>query len=139
MPKKRGSIYKGFSIHAAVLVGVVGVAGGIAYGAYVALPYVLGPTVAIHAPRPTEHGTVLISGDTKRVSKVAINELEVPITEHGGFEVERAYPPGYTVVIVEARDRFGRSRTETLTFITSEIHASQEENDNEESTSEDGA
>ena len=105
------------------------------YSAYVALPFIKGPLVVLHPPGQTLEGTVYISGSTERVSKLLINELEVPLSDTGTFAVERAYPAGYTVVIIQASDRFGRTRSETLTFVT-QPHASKKEVSTEESSSE---
>ncbi|MFQ5541102.1 MAG: hypothetical protein ACE5F4_02560 [Candidatus Paceibacteria bacterium] len=113
---------------ATLLVGA-GIIATLAYGVWVALPFIEGPRLALDAPEPTGSGTVIIRGITARVSSVSVNGLVVPLSDDGTFSVERAYPAGYTVVIVEAVDRFGRRRTEELTFVTkdSDNHASKEE------------
>ena len=121
------------SINAALVATVIGVVAVMLYSAYVALPFVQGPIITINEPVQTEAGTTLLSGTASRVSKLAINELEVPITDTGVFSVERAFPPGYTVVVIHASDRFGRDREHTLTFVT-QSHASKKESDNEESS-----
>lgn len=128
-------------VNATLMLGVAGMMILLAYGTYVALPYVLGPAVSVHAPKHMEDGTTILTGITKRVSKVTVNELEVPLNEDGAFSVERAYPPGYTVVIINAADRFGRRREAALSFITPKRHASEEKNDIDETgnNAEDGA
>lgn len=92
----------------------------VAYGLFVATPYLLGPSLTVRTPEEgatVSSPTVLVSGETERVSYVSINNLPVPLSEDGTFAVERAYPKGYTVIMVEARDRFGRSVTDTIRFI----------------------
>ncbi len=92
----------------------------IGYGLFVATPYLLGPSLTVVSP---EHGTTIssptitVSGKTERVSYLSINNLPIPLLEDGTFAVERAYPKGYTVLVVEARDRFGRIVTDTVRFI----------------------
>ena len=97
----------------------------IGYAAYAAYPMIRGPVLAVAEPEE-RGGTVVIEGETRRVSRLSINGLDVPITEGGSFVMERAYPVGYTVVVVHAEDRFGTSRERTLTFITN--HDVQKEN-----------
>lgn len=123
------------TVHAPFILGILGVIVVTLYSAYVALPFFQGPQIQIDTPGHTVHGTIYLSGTTERVSKLSINELEVPITDTGAFAVERAFPAGYTVVVIKASDRFGRSREEILTFVT-QPHASQEESSDQESDSE---
>jgi hypothetical protein len=95
----------------------------VGYSAYAAYPYLRGPVLTLNAPSSHTDDTV-ISGRTVRVSTLTIDGLPIPLDEQGAFSVERAYPPGYTVVTVRAADRFGRAVERTLTFITS-AYASQ--------------
>lgn len=128
-----------YPAYGALAAGAVLVLAVVAYGTWVALPFIEGPALALEAPRQTGGGVVVLSGSAARVSRLTINELEVPLTDDGRFVVERAYPAGYTVVTVTAFDRFGRSDERTLTFITNE-YASEKENDSddEENTGEAG-
>jgi hypothetical protein len=89
----------------------------IGYSAYAAYPYLRGPILTLDAPRQVGLDMVL-SGRTVRVSTLSVNGLPTPLDERGFFSLERAYPPGYTVVTVRVVDRFGRSVTRTLTFVT---------------------
>lgn len=100
-----------------LVVGVLVVLGIAAYGLFVATPYLLGPTLTILTPAEdsTVTGpTLTITGGTSRVAYVSVNDQPVPILEDGTFSVERSFPPGYTVIVIRARDRFGREITETL-------------------------
>lgn len=90
------------------------------YSLFVASPYLLGPSLTIHTPRQGEtvtSPTVTITGETARVSYLSVDDQAVPLAEDGSFAVERAYPPGYTVIVVRARDRFGREKVDTLTLV----------------------
>lgn len=98
----------------------LGLALVLGYSLFVAMPYLRGPSLTIVTP--VEGGTVTspiisIYGKTERVSYLAINDLPVPLLEDGTFAVERAYPPGYTVFTVRARDRFGREEVRTINFL----------------------
>jgi hypothetical protein len=90
------------------------------YSLFVASPYLLGPSLTLQVPRPGEtitSPTVTITGQTTRVSYLSIDDQAVPLAEDGSFTVERAYPPGYTVIVIRARDRFGREKVDTITFV----------------------
>lgn len=91
-----------------------------AYTLFASFSYLLGPSLTVVTPRQGSTvvtPTVTILGKTERVSYLSINDLAVPVLEDGTFAVERAYPPGYTVLVVRARDRFGRERVETIRFL----------------------
>lgn len=96
------------------------------YSAYAAYPFVRGPRITIDTPQEVG-GIVTIHGHTTRVSAVTVAGLPVPLDERGNFTVERAYPPGYTVIVVRAVDRFGRSRERTITFVTAPYDAQKTE------------
>ena len=87
------------------------------YALYTALPFLLGPYLTVRAE--TVAGVTTIQGETKRVSYLAINGAPVSLEETGRFSIERAYPLGYTAVQAQARDRFGRTITKTITFVVS--------------------
>jgi hypothetical protein len=88
------------------------------YSLYAAYPYLSGPSLTLYAT-PKE-ALVQVHGNTTRVSYLTINGVEVPTAEDGSFSVERAYPAGYTAVTAVGRDRFGRTITKTLTFVTAQ-------------------
>lgn len=102
----------------------------IGYSAYAAYPYLRGPILVLDEAAIGTSTT--ITGRTARVSSLTVNGLPIALDEKGVFSVERAYPPGYTVVTVRGVDRFQRSATRTLTFVT-KPYAS-EKNKNESGT-----
>lgn len=87
------------------------------YTLYALFPLLEGPRLLVQADTALS-GVTVISGETERVSFLAVNEEQVPVDEGGFFSVTRAYPPGYTALTVSARDRFGRERVKRLSFIT---------------------
>jgi hypothetical protein len=92
----------------------------LAYALFVASPYLQGPYLTLTSPLPgstVSSSTVTVSGVTKRVSYLTIDDMAVPLAEDGSFKIVRAYPAGYTVVVVRARDRFGRENVETVRFV----------------------
>ncbi|GEM_PF-745369 len=94
----------------------------VGYTVWVALPLIQGPALTIQQPdgRPVA-GAVTIVGQTARVSFLSIDGLPVAVNEDGSFSAKRAYPSGYTEVTIAAKDRFGRERTRTISFITTPV------------------
>lgn len=102
------------------LVGALLFAGIVGYTVFVGSPYLLGPSVSVTTP--AQHATVstptvAVSGKTERVAIVTLNDQPIPLLEDGTFSVERAFPPGYTVLMIRARDRFGREETRVIRFL----------------------
>lgn len=114
----------------------LGIAGGIlallvilGYALFAAYPYLKGPSLTLSVA--SVKGLTTLYGDTERVSYLSLNGAEIPVGEDGSFSVERAYPSGYTAVTAVGRDRFGRTITKTLTFVTEQAtttYGTKEEN-----------
>lgn len=121
------------------MVGGIAVTLIIAYTLFVSSPYLLGPTLDVISP--SDESTlssplVTITGKTSRVAYLSLNDQPIPLLEDGAFAVERSYPAGYTVIVLRARDRFGREEVKTIRFLTTynpPPHGIQKENDRTES------
>ena len=96
------------------------------YSIFVSLPFIMGPFLSIDTPTYL-NGTVTLSGKTERVSFLEINGYATALNEDGSFSVLRAYPLGYTAVTVTAKDRFGRTITKDMSFVTDEYGIKKEE------------
>jgi len=109
---------------AAILFGCSAIALLFGYSLYAALPYLEGPYLKVSAE--SENGLTRIHGETARVSYLTINENPTAINEDGSFLVRRAYPLGYTAIVIAATDRFGREITKSLSVVT-ESHGTKKE------------
>ena len=90
------------------------------YSLFVALPYLRGPALTVTSPlNMSTVGTpvVHVTGTTERVQYLSVDDQPVALAPDGSFDIVRAYPAGYTVLRVVARDRFNRERSVTITFI----------------------
>lgn len=108
--------------------GVVALIIIVGYTLFVATPYLRGPSLTVTSPiqmSTVSTPTVRITGSTERVQYLSVNNLPIPLTPEGTFDVVRAYPSGYTVIVVKARDRFNRERSETITFVINPPHGIQ--------------
>jgi len=100
-----------------IFIGVVVVVllGG--YALFEARGLILGPHIYIDAPQngatyaePLMH----ISGRTRFVTTMTINNRPIALHENGTFTNALPLKAGYNVIVLEAQDRFDRSVTQTL-------------------------
>lgn len=84
------------------------------YGLYEARNVIEGPVISLSTPA---NGTlsireiVEISGNTKNISYISLNDKEINIDGSGHFSEEVVLSAGYNPVKVYAKDRFGRETT----------------------------
>lgn len=81
---------------------------------------VTGPIIVITEPKS---GAVLTSprvsiiGTTKNISSIELNNRQIFINEQGSFAEKTLLSPGYNVVTLEAKDRFGRETKNVLELV----------------------
>ena len=95
----------------------------IAYGFFQAHEFISGPSVEIASPRNGEtiastSPSVLLKGTARNISFLSINGLPTFTDENGDFSRTLLLPVGYTIITVEAQDKFKRSiRKEIQLFV----------------------
>lgn len=111
--------------HIKIALGIIGVALIIGYGYYQARNLITGPIITVTSPT---HGSTIkqslfiVVGQAHNSSVLRINNREVSIDEQGNFSEKLLAAKGYTIIEIEAEDRFGRSTKEVR-----EIFSIQEE------------
>lgn len=91
----------------------------VGYGLFEARRLIAGPELHILSPRPysaTSSAVVTIEGTAENISFLTINDAPAYTDESGKFVYRYAPPAGYTVVLVAAIDRFGRSARVSVPF-----------------------
>lgn len=91
------------------------------YGVYKALPIILGPKVEISTPHNGEivqGTTITLKGNVTRTKALYINGIATAFSETGYFETRLPIYPGSNIILIEVKDRFGRSVTQTLNIGT---------------------
>ncbi|OGG44681.1 hypothetical protein A2841_00800 [Candidatus Kaiserbacteria bacterium RIFCSPHIGHO2_01_FULL_48_10] len=111
---------------AAIFLGTLTLVVLLGYSFYAALPYLEGPSLTV-STETAENGLTEIRGNTARVSYLAINGNPEAINEDGSFSIRRAYPSGYTAIIIAAKDRFGREIKKEVSVVI-ESYGTKEEN-----------
>ena len=81
---------------------------GYAYFEGRALMY--GPTIDV-SPRVMEVSDpfITVSGTARRIASLSLNGAPIPVTEDGGFEEGYVLAPGYNRIILDARDKYGKT------------------------------
>ncbi|PCI30258.1 hypothetical protein COB55_00560 [Candidatus Wolfebacteria bacterium] len=88
----------------------------IGYVYYQSRNIINGPQLTITSPvngSNTKQSLITISGIALNTSVIKVNDREVSISENGNFQEKLLLSPGYTIIEIEATDRFGRITTET--------------------------
>ena len=114
----RKSIKEGKDILRNILIVlVICVIGG--YAGFQSKKIISGPQITIQNPKSTSANSsaVDVQGIVKNVSVVTLNDRLIPIDEAGNFKEKILLYPGYNVIKVEAKDKFGASVTKELQVV----------------------
>ena len=125
MIEKRKSIKEGKTIIRNVLIVlVICVIGG--YAGFQSKKIISGPQITIQSPKTTsaDNGAVDVQGIVKNVSVVTLNDRLIPIDEYGKFKEKVLLYPGYNVIKLEAKDKFGASVTKELQLVYTDTNKS---------------
>lgn len=93
------------------LVVAVLIAGGVWYGAWQGRHLIMGPELSIiSAPTSIENERVVfVSGQAENATALYLNGRPIAVDENGAFTEGVVLENGYSVVAIDAHDRYGRS------------------------------
>ncbi len=89
----------------------------ILYGAFETIKLFLGPSLVIDSPKNLETVNdphITLKGTVKRVSYITVNDRQIFADISGNFEDKLLLLPGYNIIEVAVRDRFGKEKDQTL-------------------------
>jgi hypothetical protein len=98
-----------------LLLGIIGT-----YSYYKFRDYILGPQITIESP---ENGATLaeplidIRGVAKNIAFITLNDGQIFVDEKGHFDEKLLVSPGYTIMKLWAKDRFGRTIEKKLELV----------------------
>lgn len=80
---------------------------------------IAGPSIALTADIPIVHHErmVMIEGKTQNITSLTLNGKPIFTDESGAFKRMLVLENGYTIMTLEAHDRYGRSTTLSRTFV----------------------
>lgn len=92
----------------------------VAYGLFEARRYLAGPVIHVDSPTPNSAlvgPQVEVRGFGRNLAYLYINGSQAYLNEKGELSYTYTPPKGYTVLTVEGKDRFGRTRTLHIPFV----------------------
>ena len=104
-----------FYLRASIVVFFVLLIGGYSY--FQARKLIGGPKITIDSPAngsTVTESLVEIKGVAKNINEISLDDRPIFIDEQGAFNEKLLVPPGYTIITMKARDRFGRKTVEML-------------------------
>lgn len=84
------------------------------YAYFEARTYLSGPQLSITAPEDgfsASESHVIVSGTARNISEITLNGNPIFVEEQGVFERLVPLAPGYAVIDVSVKDRYGRTKT----------------------------
>jgi hypothetical protein len=89
------------------------------YAVYQARNLIQGPTITLSAEAEIVQSTrgLTISGIARNIVVLRLNGREIHTNERGAFEHTLTLENGYTIMTLEAEDRYGRTTNVTRSFI----------------------
>lgn len=81
------------------------------YALFQARHVLLGPQITLleELPATVATSTVTVRGTAENIVSISLNGRPIFTTDEGAFEEVVILPPGYTIVTIEAVDRYGSS------------------------------
>lgn len=84
----------------------------IIYGLFESYNLILGPKINILEPKNGANflePIITIKGNAKNISFISINDRQIYVDKSGYFEDKILLLPGYNIISVKAKDRFGKN------------------------------
>jgi len=79
-----------------------------------------GPIISVESPRngdSFENNLIEIRGKIKNVAYLSLNDFQISVDTSGAFREKLLLSPGYNIMKLETKDRFGRTESQFLEVI----------------------
>jgi hypothetical protein len=79
--------------------------------------FLSGPIIKIYSPingQRVDSDTFIVEGNVKNVKNIFLNGREIAIDEDGDFKEILIAKPPYTVIVISAYDKYGKSKEKIL-------------------------
>lgn len=88
------------------------------YAYYEARGLLFGPSIAVSSEITEVHEPlVTIRGQADRIASLSMNGKNIPVTEEGVFEEPYLLTLGYNRIVLEASDKYGRTRRQIIEIV----------------------
>lgn len=105
------------------------------YVAYQARDLIRGPKIRVNEPAnyaAFAYPVVSIKGEARRITHLRLNDRQIFTDEKGNFEEKLPLAPGYNIIKLDARDRFGRQAMTFLELVYLKKLENEKQNDKED-------
>ncbi|MHB8651656.1 MAG: hypothetical protein ACYC8S_00780 [Minisyncoccota bacterium] len=99
----------------------------VGYSLFAFFPFMKGPQLSLYSPQNGSTATtslVTVQGNAQGVSYLYLNDRQIFTDAAGMWSEPLLLAPGYNILVVRARDRFGRTTQKTLQLISPQIASS---------------
>ncbi|MSU73972.1 hypothetical protein EXS56_02415 [Candidatus Kaiserbacteria bacterium] len=88
------------------------------YAYYEARGLLFGPSITVSSKVTEVHEPfVTIKGQADRIASLSMNGKNIPVTENGAFEEPYLLSPGYNRIVLDASDKYGRTRRQAIEIV----------------------
>lgn len=88
------------------------------YAYFEARGFLFGPRIEVSSEMiEVTDPYVVIQGQAARISKLSMNGKEITVTESGQFQEPYLLAPGLNRILLDAEDKYGRSRQEVIQIV----------------------
>lgn len=87
------------------------------YGGFEMVKVFLGPSLTITSPKDldtSEVNLIDVTGNVARVSYITLNDRQIFADTSGHFDEKLLLLPGYNIITVKVKDRFGKEKQQIL-------------------------
>ncbi|MBI4088282.1 hypothetical protein HY418_02790 [Candidatus Kaiserbacteria bacterium] len=90
----------------------------IGYAYFEARGLLFGPSITVTSDVAEVHDPfITLQGHADRISALSMNGKAVEVTEDGAFSEPYLLTPGYNRIILDARDKYGRTSSQTIEIV----------------------
>ncbi len=101
-----------------ILFGVLFLISFIIYTGFEAQKIIYGPRISISEPQDEEtfyqNGAIKVIGTAKNISFITLDGRQIFTDQNGNFEEDFVLQPGYNIITLTAKDRYGKEITKVL-------------------------
>jgi hypothetical protein len=93
------------------------------YSAFQAKKIIEGPQISIVSPAngATVHDSLIyVTGIAKNIKEITVNDRTIYIDEQGNFKEKMLLYPGYNIIKLEAKDKFGKEKNKKIDIVLKE-------------------
>src|SRR3989344_5688719 len=90
----------------------------ISYAYFEARGLLFGPSITVSSNiTEVREPFIVIKGRADRIASLSMNGKTIPVTEEGVFEEPYLLSPGYNRIVLDAVDKYGRSRRQAIEIV----------------------